>query len=192
MLDLLGVAGNPKLIPLPALFQQHNLPAIYQRYEATLKSLKGTELDDIKRVAGSNIMLHVMFAVDPKKNNNIAEATEFWASMSQNNAMDESARMIQGWESLMSKLSSELNSNTPGWRDSTGNVSAKGSMLSTLIIGPQSPHNDFRLKAKASNGKQLTFIVGITENGTFLILWRTKDLSPIIVWILFGFSLLFE
>ena len=79
-----------------------------------------------------------------------------------------------------------------GWRDSTGKVNAMGSMLSTLIIGPQSPHNDFRLKAKGSSGKQLTFIVGITKNGTFLILWRTKDLSPIIVWIPYGFGLLFE
>merc|ERR1719361_444508 len=106
--------------------------------------------------------------------------------------MDEPARMIQGWEGLMSKLSSELNSNTPGWRDSTGKVNAMKSMLSTLSIGPQSPHNDFRLKAKASNSKQLTFIVGITENGTFLIMWRTKDLSPVIVWIPYGFGLLFE
>ena len=89
----------------------------------------------------------------------------------------------------MEKLENELNANTPGWKSSTGKMNAMGSMLSTLVIGPQSPHNDYRLKDK---GKQLTFIVGITEHGTFLILWRTSDLSPVIVWIPYGFGLLFE
>ena len=191
-LDLLGVAGNPRLVPILELFQQKNLPALYRTHEATLESLKGTELENIKRVAGSNIMLDVMFAVEPKKNSNITRATEFWANMSQNNATDESGGMNQGWEGLMRKLNNDLNLNSSGWRDSTGKINAMGSMLSTLIIGPQSPHNDFRLKAKASKGKQLTFIVGITENGTFLIMWRTTDLRPVIVWIPHGFGLLFE
>ena len=71
-------------------------------------------------------------------------------------------------------------------------VDAMGSMLATLVNAPQNPHNDYLLASEADEGDELTIIMGLTCNITFLIVWRPGDPTPIIIWIPYGFGLLFQ
>ena len=66
-------------------------------------------------------------------------------------------------------------------------VDAMGSMVATLVNATQSPRNDYVLAPEADEGGELTFGMGLTCNGTFLIVLRPGDPTQIIIWVPYGF-----
>ena len=165
-LDNIGLAGNPQLLQIPSLFQQQNIPLLSHKYHDLISSNK-LSLEDIRRVAGSNIMLDTMFCIKPQPNQNMVLADEFW-KMAANDSNEKGEKethlddVMEGWEGLLQEIVTAQNRKTPGWTFPGDMVDAMGSMLATLVNGPQYPHNDYLLASEADEGDELTFIMGLT------------------------------
>ena len=201
-LNNLKLEGDPKLIQLDSYFRKYTIPVLYRHYDFKMKQHLNDEVarKDPKVVNGTYIYHEILFSTKPIKyappdegednGEPIPPIDEFLESAKEQNCFSKDT-YDEEFKAALLLQTSRLQEES-GWDSDFHKVNSMLSILSTLTCFPQAPHTDYPNDDTFDDSHQKSFIFGISEKGTYLMVWRKDEPNdPILLYIPYGYGILF-